>query len=132
MAHDSMISPVGWYVVSYLLRFIEIGDPRNDDPERRFLVWVNTVIVAASRPQEAYEKAAKIARAAAKPYRGGPKGVRVRWVFEGVTEVLPIYEELGDGAEIMWENRGMRKLSTLLRSVKPKSAFRGGRKHHAA
>lgn len=37
----------------------------------------------------------------------------MQWVFEGVTEVLPIYEELEDGAEIMWAERGPRKLRNI-------------------
>jgi len=43
------VSPVGWYVGSYVIRFIELEEAGNDDPEREFPVWENTVIVARSR-----------------------------------------------------------------------------------
>jgi hypothetical protein len=45
--------------------------------------------------------------------------------FDGVTELLPFYEALEDGAEIMWADRGALKLSDLrqraasLQDVKP-------------
>jgi len=45
MAYDPNHSPVGWYIGSYLLRFVVLGEERNDDPERKFLVWENTVLV---------------------------------------------------------------------------------------
>ncbi|HEY4370504.1 MAG TPA: DUF4288 domain-containing protein [Burkholderiales bacterium] len=123
MAHDKNISPVGWYVVRYLLRFVELADPGNDDPEKRFLAWENTVLVKARSMEAAYAKGEKIGRGHTKPYRGGPSGVRVQWRFEGITLVLPIYEKLGDGAEIVWDEHAPRKLKTLRQWVKPMAAF---------
>ncbi|MDB5803986.1 MAG: hypothetical protein JWN73_1308 [Betaproteobacteria bacterium] len=123
MAYDKNISPVGWYVVSYLLRFVELADKDNENPEKRFLAWENTVLVKARNLDEAYTKGAKIARAETKQYRGGPSGVPVRWIFEGVTTILPIYEKLADGAEIMWGEHAPRKLKTLRRMVKKKGDF---------
>jgi hypothetical protein len=43
----------------------------------------------------------------------------VQWIFEGVTEVLPVYEEIEDGAEIMWAEYS-RKLKTIRKSTKGK------------
>ena len=42
---SSETSPVGWYIGSYLLRFVELNEAGNDDPDASFLVWENTVIV---------------------------------------------------------------------------------------
>lgn len=56
--------------------------------------------------------------------RGGSKGIPVRWVFEGVSELLPVYEKIEDGAEIMWAQHSPRMLRTLRRLVKPKGAFK--------
>ena len=44
---DRNISPFGWYVGSYLIRFIEVEDANNADEESEFLSWENTVIVKA-------------------------------------------------------------------------------------
>jgi hypothetical protein len=43
MSYDKNRSPVGWYVASYLLRFIELKDDFNCDLEHRFTAWENTV-----------------------------------------------------------------------------------------
>lgn len=106
-------SPVGWYVGSYQIRFIELAAQDNDDQDGEFLVWENTVIVKAANYDEAYEKVAAVGRSATVPYKGGPDGVPVRWVFEGITELLPVYEPLGDGAEIMWAEHDAVKRSTI-------------------
>jgi hypothetical protein len=124
MAYDKNKSPVDWYYGSYLMRFIELSDKTRNDPEKRFLSWENTVLVEAKSLDIAYAKVERVAKAAAKPYRGGPTGVRVKWEYLGITELLPIYEKLGDGAEIAWTEHSQRKLRTLKQWVKPKSAFR--------
>ncbi len=88
MSYDKNISPVGWYVASYLLRFIELDDVEKDNPEKRFLSWENTVLVQAKSLDEAFAKVTKLARAATKPYRGGDKSVPVKWTFEGITSLF--------------------------------------------
>jgi len=124
MTWDKNVSPVGWYVGSYLLRFVELDDKERNDPERRFLSWENTVIVKAKSLDSAYTKVERIGKSQTKPYRGGPPpGVRVQWEYLGITDLLPIYEELEDGAEIAWTERPSRKLRTLKQWVRPKDAF---------
>ncbi|KLO58243.1 DUF4288 domain-containing protein [Delftia sp. NA_296.1] len=124
MKHEKNISPVGWYVVSYLLRFVELNDEKRDDEQARFLSWENTVLVRAGTLDEAYEKGMALALENAVPYKGGPDGEPVQWELLGITEVLPIYEELADGAEILWTERAPRKLRNLRQMVKPKGEFR--------
>ena len=123
-AYSKDISPVGWYVGSYLLRFIELDSSGNDDPEGKFLVWENTVIVRAGNLEEAYAKLVAIANSGTDSYKGGTEGVPVQWVFEGVTELLPIYEPLEDGAEIMWAEHEAVRLSELRQRAKSLSEFK--------
>lgn len=111
--HDKNVSPVGWYICSYLLRFINSHDLENNDPEARFLSWENTVLIAANSIQQAYTKTVAIAELATVPYKGGESMVDVQWIFEGITEILPVYEELKDGAELMWLERKPIKLKNL-------------------
>lgn len=124
MPHDKNLSPVGWYVVSYLLRFVALRDKNNNDDERRFHSWENTILVQADHMDHAYDKAIQIGKKATGRYKGGPEGVPVQWKFVGITEILPIYEDIGDGAEILWAKRAPRKLRTLKQMVKPKGGFR--------
>lgn len=121
--HDKNISPVGWYVGSYLIRFIKLEDEKKDDPEEKFTAWENTVIVKARDLDEAYEKIVEVAELETKPYKGDPEGVPVQWVFEGVTELLPIYEELEDGSEIMWREYTPAKLKILKKYIRQKHEF---------
>ncbi|MFG0419227.1 DUF4288 domain-containing protein [Pseudomonas sp. zjy_8] len=124
MAHDKNVSPTGWYIASYLLRFTEIDASGNDDPEARFLSWENTVIVQAPSLEEAYDKVVEIATESTEPYLGGPDAVPVQWLFEGVTELLPIYEPLEDGAAVMWGEHHPRKLKNLRKLVRQRHQFR--------
>ena len=123
MAHDKNVSPVGWYLGTYLLRFVELDDPRRTDQEHRFTSWENTVLVQAKSLDRAFVKVERIAKQNSKPYRGGP-GVRVQWEYLGVTELLPIYEQIANGAEIAWAERAPRKLKNLQKMVRPKESFR--------
>ncbi len=119
MSYDSDISPVGWYVATYQLRFIELAQPGNEDLDRRFLTWENTILVKATSIDLAYDKAVEFGLANTEPYKGGDGGVDVQWVFEGIVELLPIYEDLDDGSEISWAE-STRALKTIRRRVKSK------------
>jgi hypothetical protein len=110
---SSEISPVGWYIGSYQLRFVELNETGNDDPDASFLVWKNTVIVRAEDLEKAFRKVESIGLQQTRPYLGGSDSVPVQWTFEGITSLLPIYEALEDGAEIMWEKHDSVKLSEL-------------------
>ena len=35
-------------------------------------------------------------------HKGGSDGVDVQWIYEGITDSLPIYDELEDGAELFF------------------------------
>lgn len=122
--NDRNYSPVGWYLVSYLLRFVELNDLRRDDDEERFLSWENTILVQADNLDHAYDKGLQVARKATKPYKGGLTGVPVQWKLVGITDVLPIYEDLKDGSEVAWTERAPRKLKNLKQLVRPKGAFK--------
>lgn len=112
MKKKTDVSPVGWYVGTYQLRFVELANRRKNDPKKRFLCWENTVLVKAKSMMEAHRKVVKVGESYAQPYKGGPDAIDVQWVFEGVIDLLPVYEEIEDGAEIMWAER-TRTLQTM-------------------
>ncbi len=108
------VSPVGWYVGTYQLRFFELHRADIDDESARFLVWENTVLVKAASPEEAFDKVASIGREQhTEPYKGGEDGVEVQWRFEGVVEILPVYEEIEDGCELMWAEKPNQSLRQI-------------------
>lgn len=121
-------SPVGWYVGSYLVRFIELNATGNDDPDGEFLVWENTIIVRADSFDDAYKRVEAQAMLHTEPYKGGPEGIPVQWVFEGISDLVPIYEPLEDGAEIMWAEHEAVKLSKLRNMASSVDELRGDAK----
>jgi hypothetical protein len=121
--HNKNISPVCWYVGSYLLRFVEVEQEGKFDPEQRFLSWENTVLVKAGSMEEAYSKIEQIAQSGTEPYRGGETGLLMQWLYEGITELLPVYEEIEDGCEIIWRERKPVKLKNLKKLVRNKACF---------
>lgn len=114
---NSNISPVDWYIGSYLVRFVETESNKNYEDEERFVSWENTVIVRAKSLDEAYSKIEKIGKDHEEPYKGGEEGIPVQWIYEGITQLLPIYEDLEDGAEIMYTEHNPRKLKNLKKWV---------------
>lgn len=123
MTFDINLSPVGWYYASYLLRFVEMADPDKNRDDKPFSTWENTVLVQAKDMDEAHAKVTALARKQTAIYRGGREGVRVRWKFVGITELLPVYDPIEDGVEIAWTDHGDRKLKDSKSWVKPKRAF---------
>jgi hypothetical protein len=70
------------------------GDPRN-------VVHINTHLVEAASPDEAYEKALALGRGAEREYEN-TDGRLIRVVFRGLRELNVIHEPLEDGAELMY------------------------------
>lgn len=110
----------GWWIASYLERasWDDEPSPGEDEP---CLAWENTVIVKAVDREEAFAKVARLAsddgatfEDATQPSRRG------RWVFEGLTSLLPIYEELGDGCEVQWTEHDGVPLGKLRERVRAK------------
>ena len=100
-------SPTGWYYCSYLLRLTLAGSPSAQDPEARFLSYENTVLIRADSSLEAYDKTLRIARENETSYTNEHQQ-DVQWKLVGITDILPIYEALGDGAEIAFTSRPPR------------------------
>jgi hypothetical protein len=115
-------SPTGWYYCSYLLRLTLAGSPSAQDPEARFLSYENTVLIRADSSLEAYDKTLRIARENETSYTNEHQQ-DVQWKLVGITDILPIYEALGDGAEIAFTPRPPRKLKNLQKWVLPRERF---------
>jgi len=119
---DRNISPVGWYVAWVLLRF-EWYDEKKDDLNRRCLAWENQILIKAENPEEAYAKAMKhgeLEQECGEGWEVDNEGRKGRWMFEGLTGLVAIYEELEDGSEIVWEQHENKSVKTIKGRVKPK------------
>ena len=83
-----------WYLADVVMEHRIDGEAQN-------VVHVNTHLVEAGSPEEAYEKALALGRSAAHEYENAD-GRQVRVVFRGLRELNVIHEELEDGAELMY------------------------------
>jgi hypothetical protein len=83
---------VEWYLAELVMKITVAEDPRN-------VVHQNLILVRANSPDEAYEKALKFGKAAETSY-DNPDGKAVQFSFEGLSDLVDIYEDLEDGAEI--------------------------------
>ncbi|VTR93035.1 Uncharacterized protein OS=Rivularia sp. PCC 7116 GN=Riv7116_2885 PE=4 SV=1: DUF4288 [Gemmata massiliana] len=107
-----------WYLADVVMEHRIEGDERN-------IVHVNTHLIEAGSPDEAYEKAQALGRDGESDYEN-TDGQRVRVLFRGLRELNVIHEPLEDGAELMYtEDVGVpeEKLQTWNRSREKLAVF---------
>ena len=92
----------GWWIASFIQRF-EYHDENKANLNRRCLAWENTILIRATSREVAYRKAIAQGRVASGSEGWNSSGRKGTWRFEGLTGLLPVYEELEDGAEILWQ-----------------------------
>ena len=113
------LSPSDCYIASYIQRFRFIGQD-DTNTNKRCDAWENTILIRASDPDQAYKKAVIEAKLNCKPYTNS-LGKRVQFTFEGLTSLLPIYDELEDGVEVSWTVHENKAIKTVKNMVKKKS-----------
>ena len=111
-------SPFGWWVASYIERF-EPENENSENPNRRCLAWENTIIIKAKNREVAFSKAEKVGKLG-NGIVSTVKGRKGVWRYEGLTSLLAIYEELEDGAEILWNEHKNVSMKSVKSRVKNK------------
>jgi len=113
-------SPYGWWIATYIERF-EYYDEDRKNPDRRCLAWENTIILKAKDCTEAYRKAVRFGSLSnGQEMWQSDSGRKGAWRFEGLTSLLPIYDELEDGAEALWRQYTYRTVKTIQALAKSK------------
>lgn len=84
-----------WYLADVVLEHRIDGDAEN-------VVHINTHLVEAGSPDEAYEKALALGRGGEHEYEN-TDGHRIRVLFRGLRGLNVIHEPLEDGAELMYK-----------------------------
>jgi len=111
-------SPSGWWIASYIERAAWRGE-KNPGPKTRCLAWENTIIFKAANRDAAYKKAVRLATGNKSTFSDDKGRNSGRWTFLGLTDLLPLYEGVADGAEILWQEH-RKSFSALARRVKKK------------
>jgi hypothetical protein len=116
----------GWWIASYVERF-EYYDEDRRNLNRRCLAWENTILVKARHREEAWRKAVAQGHLSegneAWDSETGRKGA---WRYEGLTSLLPVYDRLEHGAELLWvEHAGctVRRIRALIKRKRDLEAF---------
>ncbi len=105
-------SSVGWYLVIVVERFQKDKEDI-DNPNRMCSAWENTYLVKAKDILHAYDKIIaneEKSRSNELTELNGKRGV---WIFEGVTDIVPIYKELEDLSEILWTEQNRVSVKTV-------------------
>jgi len=84
-----------WYLAEIVLEYLVEGDARN-------VVHVNRHLIEADSPERAFEKAQAIGHDHEHEY-ANTEHRNVRVVFRGLAQLLVIHDDLGDGAELSYQ-----------------------------
>ena len=72
-------------------------------------------MIRARSRDEAFRKATRLGQA------GHPSQTKDgEWRFAGISLLLPVYEDIEDGAEILWVDRGQMSVSSIKKLVRSK------------
>jgi hypothetical protein len=104
-----------WYLADLVESISVEGDPR-------ILVHVNTLLVRADSPAEAYSKAQQLGRQAKADWKN-EAGKRVRIRFAGLRELNVIHDELQHGAELSYSVRTVRSAMAAKALTTPKRSL---------
>jgi hypothetical protein len=105
----------GWWIFCEVEQWVSHRQKKLSKNSRCF-VWENTRLIRATSRDHAYKKALKLgALGHPTPTNGG------EWRFAGISMLLPVYEKIEDGSEILWNKRGLMTVEQIKKLVKPKS-----------
>jgi len=86
-----------WYLADIVLEYSIDGDSRN-------VVHINTHLIKASSPDEAYEKSEQLGRGSEHSYEN-TDGKKVTVKFRGLQDLNVIHDPLEDGAELVYQQK---------------------------
>jgi hypothetical protein len=111
--------PYGWWIASYIERAVFDAKTKSS-PRSHCVAWENTIILKARDRESAYKKAVRLGSRNTSKFDGG------HWKFDGLTSLLPIYERLEDGAEILWidhTGKSLKKVRGLIKQKRQLQVF---------
>ncbi len=115
---SKIINKDKWFLVEIIEKYEPVDSDKTNEL-RRVTTWGNYHLISASNPSQAYDKALKIGKMSNYKFTNSDK-IKMKSEFLGIGDLLPIYEDLQDGAEILWHNYGFisAKRSTKLTKTK--------------
>ena len=102
-----------WYLADLVVEIAVEGDPRR-------VVHINTVLVNADSPSDAYEKALELGAAQVSDSYLNPAGKQVDSRFVGLKDLAVIHDKLEHGAELFFVEKADMQPVEILAIVQPK------------
>jgi len=115
---DKIVNNGNWYLVEIIER-CEPVDADLSKPLRRCTVWGNYHLIKASSPENAYDKAEELGKEGSYTFKNADN-LNMKWEYVGIGDVLPIYEDIEDKAELLWTNYGFISAKRSDRFVRSK------------
>lgn len=112
----SAVAYTGWYLAELVQQFYQPSTKTRS-------IWINFVLIRADHPETAYEKALKVGE----KYTYTQPDTLVESSFLGLCGLYDIYDDLEDGAEVIFSEYEDIDDETLAKNLKPKhewSAFK--------
>ena len=106
-------SPTGWWIFCEVEQWVS-DHQKTLSPLSRCPVWENLRLIRAKNRKKAYKKALKLGELGHPSRTNGGE-----WRFVGVSMLLPLYDEIEDGTELLWNDRGLMtvaKIQTLAKT----------------
>jgi hypothetical protein len=92
-----------WYL-AFIIQYFEYADKRS---QKEYSVWENLVLINADSPDHAYEKAISLGQMVEEEVTiNGERGYSR---FKGLSDLVPIYDEIEDGAELAFKELELSK-----------------------
>ena len=107
-------SPTGWWIVGEVQAWVP-SKSRRASRRSKSHVWENLRLIRAKDREGAYRKAVRLGRDGDSAETDN--GV---WRFAGISLLLPVYEKIEDGAEVLWTDRGKMSANSLRKLAKSK------------
>jgi hypothetical protein len=93
-----------WFIVEIIEKYEPVE--RNEKQDlRRVTTWGNHHLIKAESPEKAFDKAVKLGKEKNYKFVNSDK-MEMESIFVGIGELLPIYEDIEDEAELMWNDYG--------------------------
>ena len=105
-------SPTGWWIYREVEQWVS-RKQKKLTPRSRCLVWENTRIIRAKDRAAAFAKAMRLGRTEHPSKTNGGE-----WRFVGISMLLPIYDDLEEGAELLWDVHKSVPVSKIKRMAK--------------
>jgi hypothetical protein len=104
----------GWWIFEEVEQWVSNRQKRLS-PTSRYLVRLNLRLVQAKSREVAHRKAMKFGAAGMPSKTNGGE-----WRFVGISMLLPVYDRIEDGAEILWKGDKMMSVASIKKLVRTK------------